>query len=108
MKLNVTRQKLFNANAEIDAIAATGIGLLLSDKVDSFYKKNGAEIKKTQVKIIEMQKKHIVFEGEKMVFPERKEDDTSPTVPVFKLGSSAEIVQAEYRKIMDEKVTIEV
>lgn len=108
MELEITNQKLMAADAEIQAIASTGVGLLLSDKVNSFYKKNLGKINLVREKIKGIQTKHVVFENGAMKFPERAPEDKSRLVPVFKIGSSEELLQKEYGELMDEKVTIEV
>lgn len=107
-KLEITNQKLMSADAEIQGIASTGVGLLLSGPIEDFYKKNLGKINLIREKIKGIQTKHVVFEDGKMKFPERKEGDTSKVVPVFKLGSSEEQVQKEYEALMAEMVTIEV
>lgn len=105
-KLTVTNQKLLSVNAEFDAIAATGLGLLLVDKVNDFYKKNGEKIKNVQKAIIDIQQKHLVFEDGKIKFPELKDGQASKT-PLFLLGHTEEQLQAEYKSLMEGVIELE-
>ncbi len=101
MKIQVTNEKLLKVNSEIEQITSTAVGMLLAGRVSDFYKNNGVRIKAVQERITDMQKKHLVFEEGKIKFPERKEGDTSPMVPVFKIGHSDAELQKEYREFMD-------
>jgi len=108
MKLQVTNEKLLKVNSEIEQIASTAVGMLLAGKVSEFYKNNGERIKAVQEKILAIQKKHLVFEDGKIKFPERKEGDVSPMIPVFLIGHCEADLQNEYKELVSLECTIEV
>ena len=108
MQLEITKQKLMAAEAEIQAIASTGVGLLLSDRVNEFYKKNLNAVNLVRERVKGIQTKHLVFENGAIKFPVRDPEDKSEIIPVFKIGSSNEQLQKEYAELMAEMVTIEV
>lgn len=111
MTKEVSYQKLYEIDLEMEQISQRVLGILLRSRIDNFYKENGLRIKTMYEKIEKIQKEFCEFENGKlkMTKPEKEEGkpDPQPTV-IFLEGKTKEMLNAAYAELMAQTVPINI